>query len=112
MFILCLPCVLGFNVLDWITPFGADSTGADSTILNLEDFIVSNLLLPIGCLIFILFCTTRYGWGWKNFVKEANQGKGLKVANWMRIYMAYVLPVIVFFLLVVGILSQFKIITL
>lgn len=103
MFVLSVPCVLGFNVLSGFAPFGAGST-----IMDLEDFIVSNLLLPIGSLCFILFCTARYGWGWKNFVKEANTGKGLKVANWMRGYMTYVLPVIVFILFVVGLYNFFN----
>lgn len=105
MFALSLPCILGYNFLSWFQPFGAGSA-----ILDLEDFIVSNLLLPSGALIFILFCVTRYGWGWKNFVKEANQGKGLKIANWMRIYMTFVLPVIILALLVIGILTKFNII--
>lgn len=107
MFALSLPCILGYNLLSWFQPFGAGSA-----ILDLEDFIVSNLLLPSGALIFILFCVTRYGWGWKNFVKEANQGKGLKIANWMRIYMTFVLPVIILALLVIGVLTKFNIIVL
>ncbi len=102
MFVLVLPCILGFNVLKNITPFGDGST-----IMDLEDFIVSNILLPIGALIFILFCTTRYGWGWKNFVNEANSGKGLKVANWMRFYMTFILPVIILILFVIGIVTKF-----
>lgn len=76
--------------------------------MDLEDFFVSNLILPLGSLAFILFCTSRYGWGWKNFTKEANQGKGLKVAKWMRGYMTYVLPVFVFILFVVGIINVFN----
>jgi NSS family neurotransmitter:Na+ symporter len=103
MLILALPCALGSNLLSWFQPFGEGSA-----VLDLEDFVVSNLLLPIGSLLFILFCTTRYGWGWKNFVAEANEGKGLKVANWMRKYMAYVLPVIIIVLFVVGIYNFFK----
>ena len=106
MFILSLPCILGFNILKGFTPFG---TG--SNIMDLEDFIVSNLLLPSGALIFILFCVTRYGWGWKNFTKEANMGKGIKIANWMRGYMTFVLPLIILALLIIGILSKFKIIS-
>lgn len=107
MFILSLPCILGFNVLKGFQPFGASSS-----VMDLEDFIVSNLLLPLGSIIFILFCVTRYGWGWKNFIKEANQGKGLKIAEWMRIYMTFVLPSIVIVLLVIGILTKFNIIAL
>lgn len=107
MFVLCLPCIFGYNLLKWFQPFGEGSA-----ILDLEDFIVSNLLLPIGSLIFILFCVTRYGWGWKNFTKEANMGKGLKVANWMRFYMTFILPTIILILLIVGILTKLNIIVL
>jgi len=102
MFILALPCILGFNLLSGFQPFGEGSA-----VLDLEDFIVSNILLPLGTLVFILFCVTRYGWGWKNYVNEANQGKGLKIANWMRFYMTYILPVIILILLVIGIVSKF-----
>ena len=90
MLLLSMPCVLGFNVLSKFQPLGP-GTG----VLDLEDFVVSNLLLPLGSLIFIFFCTSRYGWGWKDFTKEANTGKGLKVQRWMRGYMCYVLPVLV-----------------
>lgn len=103
LFVLSMPCVLGFNLLSGFTPFGAGSN-----IMDLEDFIVSNILLPVGSLIFILFCTTRYGWGWKKFTEEANTGKGLKVANWMRGYMTFVLPVIVFLLFAFGMYNFFK----
>ena len=97
MFLLSLPCLLGFNVLSWIRPMGKDSM-----IMSLEDFIVSNILLPVGSLIFVLFCTWKKGWGWKNFMAEANSGKGLKIAGWMRLYMAVVLPLIVLVLIVIG----------
>jgi len=73
-------------------------------VLDLEDFIVSNLILPVGSLIFIIFCVTRYGWGWDKFVAEANEGKGLKVANWMRPYVTYVLPVMVLVILIMGLI--------
>lgn len=99
MFLLSLPCALGFNILSSITPLGEGST-----IMDLEDFIVSNLLLPLGSLIFILFCVSRYGWGWNKFAAEANEGKGLKVANWMRGYMTFVLPVIVFAIFIIGVI--------
>lgn len=78
--------------------------GAGSSIMDLEDFLVSNILLPLGSLIYVLFCVTRYGWGWDKFQKEANEGKGLKVANWMRPYMTYVLPIIVLVIFIMGIL--------
>ena len=78
--------------------------GSGSNVMDLEDFIVSNLILPLGSLIYVIFCTTRYGWGFKNFVAEANEGKGLKVANWMRGYMTFILPVILIAIFLIGIL--------
>ena len=101
IFLLSLPCVLGYNVWSNVRPI------AGRDVLDSEDFIVSNLLLPIGSLLFILFCTTRYGWGWDKFLAEANEGKGLKVAKWMRPYMTYVLPVIVAVILVVCLINFF-----
>lgn len=101
MLLLSMPCVLGFNVLSKFQPLGP-GTG----VLDLEDFVVSNLLVPLGSLIFIFFCTSRYGWGWKNFTKEANSGKGLKVQRWMRGYMCYVLPVLVAVILVLGLIRH------
>lgn len=101
MLLLSMPCVFGFNVLSKFQPLGP-GTG----VLDLEDFVVSNLLLPLGSLIFIFFCTSRYGWGWKNFTKEANAGKGLKVQRWMRGYMCYVLPVLVAVILVLGLIRH------
>ena len=101
LFVLGLPCVLGYNVWSHVLPI------AGHDILDSEDFIVSNLLLPGGSLIFILFCTTRYGWGWEKFLAEANEGTGLKVARWLRPYMTYVLPVIVAVILVLGLVNFF-----
>ena len=101
MLLLSMPCVLGFNVLSKFQPLGP-GTG----VLDLEDFVVSNLLLPLGSLIFIFFCTSRYGWGWKDFTKEAHTGKGLKVQRWMRGYMCYVLPVLVAVILVLGLIRH------
>ncbi len=104
MFFLSLPCVLGFNVLSSFEPLGEGKN-----IMDLEDFIVSNVLLPVGSLIFVLFCVNkRYGWGFDNFVKEANEGKGVKVQKWMKGYMTYVLPVIVLVLFVMGLIDFFK----
>ncbi len=103
MLILMLPCVLGFNVLSGIHPMGGESG-----FLDLEDFIVSNILLPLGSMIFVLFATGKKGWNWKPFMEEANEGKGLKVKKWMRGYMTYVLPVIILALFVIGIISYFK----
>ena len=100
--VLSLPCALGYNILSFIQPMGKGTT-----ILDLEDFLVSNILLPGGALIFILFCVSRYGWGWKKFTAEANEGKGIKVAGWMRGYMTYALPVIVCLILAYGLISVF-----
>lgn len=97
IFVLSLPCALGFNVLSEITPFG---TG--STIMDLEDFIVSYLMLPIGSLAFIFFCTLRYGWGWEKYLAEVNTGKGLKIPKWLRGYCTFVLPVIVALIMLLG----------
>lgn len=102
LFLLSLPCVFGFNLLSGFTPFGDGSN-----ILDLEDFVVSNVMLPIGALLYVVFCTTRYGWGWKNFTDEANTGKGLKVQKWMRGYITYVLPVIIAILFIIGIVAKF-----
>ena len=90
LLILSLPAILGFNVLSGVTPFGA-GTG----IMDLEDFLVSNNLLPLGSLLYVMFCTRKTGWGWENFKKEANEGKGAKVPNWLGVYMKYILPIII-----------------
>lgn len=103
MLILSLPCALGFNVLSGIHPMGGTST-----FLDLEDFLVSNLILPIGSLIFLLFSVSKRGWGWKNFLAEANAGKGLKVKNWMRGYMTYVLPFLFIVIFIMGIIPLFQ----
>lgn len=101
--ILSLPCILGFNVLSDFHPLGGTSD-----ISDLEDFIVSYILLPLGSLIFVLFCTNRYGWGWEKFKEEANSGKGLKVKDWMYGYMKYVLPAIIIILFFIGLYTKFK----
>ena len=103
LLVLALPCILGFNVLSGFHPFGGTSN-----IMDLEDFTVSNLLLPLGSLCYVLFCVSKKGWGWKNFTAEANTGKGLKIKNWMRFYMTYILPVIIAFIFVLGIYNFFK----
>ena len=99
MFALSLPCLLGYNEWSAFQPLGEGSA-----VLDLEDFIVSNILLPGGSLLFILFTTLGIGWGWKNFCAEANEGRGLKVKNWMRGYMTVVLPVIVAVILILGLI--------
>lgn len=100
--VLSIPCALGYNLWSGIQPIG---TG--STIQDLEDFIISNNLLPIGSLVYLLFCTTRYGWGWKNFTEEANAGKGMKFPKWSRVYVSYILPVIVLVIFVMGYWQKF-----
>ena len=86
--ILSLPCILGFTV--W-----GNVQIAGKGIMDLEDFTVSNVLLPLGSLFYVLFCTTRYGWGWDKYFEEVNTGKGLKLAKWLRPYLSYVLPVVI-----------------
>lgn len=100
--VLSLPCVLGFNVLGNIQPLGAGST-----IQDLEDFIISNNLLPIGSLLYLLFCTRKNGWGWNNFIAEADSGKGIKFPQWARFYVSYILPVIIIFILFMGYWQKF-----
>lgn len=90
MVVLSMPCVLGFNVLSGLQPFGAGST-----IMDLEDFIVSNNLLPLGSLGYVLFCTSRNGWGWQSFIEEANKGKGLAFPKGIKGYVSYFVPGII-----------------
>ncbi len=104
LIVLSLPCIFGFNLLSGFHPLGGDST-----ILDFEDFLVSYILLPAGSLIYVLFCTSRYGWGFKKFQKEANIGKGLKIADWMRVYMTYILPIAIAVLFIVGIVQKLPI---
>lgn len=101
--ILSIPCILGFNLWSGFQPFG-EGTG----ILDLEDFFVSTTLLPLGSMIFLIFCcNNRYGWGFKNFVKEADQGKGIKFPKWSKIYVSYILPIIVLIIFIQGYISTF-----
>lgn len=99
--ILSLPCIFGFNLWKGFQPLGAETN-----ILDLEDFILSNNLLPLGSLVFLFFCTRRYGWGWDNFYKEAATGKGLPYPKAARKYVTYVLPVIVLIVLIGSYVSQ------
>lgn len=98
--VLSLPCVLGFNVLSGLKLPGG-------SVLDFEDFLVSNNLLPLGSLIYLLFCTSRYGWGFRNFMKEANTGEGIKFPSWARFYVSYILPVIVLLIFFMGYWSFF-----
>ena len=100
--VLSLPCALGFNLWSNIEPLGA-GTG----IMDLEDFIVSNCLLPLGSLIYVIYCTNKFGWGWDNFTKEANEGKGIKMSNVFYLYCKFILPVIILIIFGLGIKSVF-----
>ncbi len=100
MLVLSLPCALGFNVWSGFKPFDSESS-----VLTLEDFIVTNCLLPAGALCYILFCVSKKGWGFENFIEEANTGKGLKLKKWMRSYMTYVLPTVIVIIFITGILN-------
>lgn len=100
--ILSVPCVLGFNLWSGFAPLGEGST-----VLDLEDFILSNNLLPIGRMLYLLFCTSRYGWGFKNFMAEANEGEGIHFPAWARIYVSYILPLIVLGIFIQGYASKF-----
>ncbi len=101
--LLSMPCVLGFNVWSGFMPFG-EGTG----VLDLEDFIVSNNLLPLGSLVYLLFCTSRYGWGYENFLAEANEGAGLKFPKGIRIYVSYILPLVVLYIFIQGYIAFFS----
>ena len=85
-----MPCVLGFNVWSAFQPLGPGST-----VLDFEDFLVSNLLLPIGSMVYLLFCVTKWGWGFDNYLAEANTGKGLKVPRVLKYYFMIPLPLMV-----------------
>jgi NSS family neurotransmitter:Na+ symporter len=98
--VLSVPCALGFNLLSGFVPFASGSG-----VLDLEDFLVSNICLPIGALLYVLFCVSKKGWGFENFLKEANAGKGLKFPAWLRSYVTYVLPVIICAIFLIGILT-------
>ena len=100
--ILSVPCVLGFNLWSGFAPLGEGST-----VLDLEDFILSNNLLPIGSMLYLLFCPSRYGWGFKNFMAEANEGEGIHFPAWARIYVSYILPLIVLGIFIQGYASKF-----
>lgn len=97
IFVLSLPCALGFNLLSGIQPFGAGST-----IQDLEDFLVTYNFLPLGSLAYLFFCTSRYGWGFDGFLSEANSGSGIRFPGWTRIYLKFVLPCIVIFIFIQG----------
>ena len=101
--VLSLPCILGFNVLSGITPLGPGTN-----IMDLEDFLVSNNLLPLGSLVYLLFCTRKNGWGWDGFVAEANAGEGMKLSKKLRFYMTYILPLIIVVIYLKGYYDMFS----
>lgn len=102
MLVLAAPCALGFNVLSHIQPFGEGSG-----ILDLEDFIVSNNLLPIGALTYLLFCCTKKGWGWNAFINEVNAGEGLKFPQALRGYLTYCVPILIIAIFAIGYWEKF-----
>ena len=100
LMLLSLPCVFGYNLWSAFQPLGEGST-----VLDLEDFLVSNVILPIGSFCYLLFCVTRFGWGFDKYMKEANTGEGLKLPRQIRFYVTYILPVLLFFLIVKGLID-------
>lgn len=101
MLILSAPCALGFNLLSSVSLGGKN-------ILDMEDFIVSQILLPVGALIFLLFCVTKWGWGFDKYIEEANTGKGFKLPHWLKYYFRFVLPVLIVVIFVAGLVAFFK----
>lgn len=93
--IASLPCVFGFNIWSGFELFGQN-------VLGIEDFLVSNILLPVGSLIYLLFCVTKLGWGFDNYLAECNTGKGMKFAGFLKPYFQFVLPILVLIVLVQG----------
>ncbi len=102
IWVLSIPCILGFN--EWS---GFEPLGKGTGILDLEDFIVSANLLPLGSLLFLLFCTQRWGWGWNDFLKECNSGQGLRFPTWLRGYLTYVLPFVILVVFAHGYINIF-----
>lgn len=97
-----IPCAIGFSILKGIQPFGEGSA-----ILDLLDFVVSNVIMPLGSLVFLFFCTRNMGWGWNQFIQEANTGEGIKFPQKMRFYVSYILPIIIIFIFIMGIIEKF-----
>lgn len=101
--VLSIPCILGFSVWSDFQPLGAGTN-----IMDLEDFLVSNNILPLGSVVYLLFCTHKNGWGWKNFIQEANSGQGMKFPEKIRGYMTHVLPWIVVIIYLKGYYDMFS----
>ena len=102
--LLSVPCVLGYNL--WSSDIFAVFGGA---VLDFEDFLVSNLFLPLGSLVYLLFCTSRYGWGWKNFKAEADAGAGMKFPAWSYVWIKYCIPVLMVIIFIMGYVPKFQI---
>lgn len=100
IFVLSLPCLLGFNLWGGVSILGGG-------IMDFEDFILSNNLLPLGSLIYLLFCVSKSGWGWDNFLSEANEGQGLRFPKGLRAYMKWVVPIMILFIFVMGYKEKF-----
>ena len=102
IWVCSLPCALGFNLLADFQPLGAGTC-----VLDLEDFLISNNILPLGGLFFLLFCCLRRGWGWDNFIAEADTGRGMKFPKFLRFYLTWVLPVVFLFIFAQGYIQKF-----
>ena len=96
-----LPCVLGYNLWSDVQFLG----GKD--VLDFEDFLVSNLLLPLGSLVYLLFCVSKWGWGYDKYLAEANTGKGLRMPRGLKMYFQFILPLLILVILVQGLLPLF-----
>ena len=95
--VLSMPCILGYNILAGFHPLGSGTT-----IMDLEDFLISSNVLPLGSLVYVMFCTTRYGWGFDNFLAEADSGNGLRFPHHLRWHMTYIIPTVVVFIYLKG----------
>lgn len=102
MFLCSLPCALGWSLLGDFHPLGAGSS-----VLDLEDFLISNNVLPLGGVLFVLFCTIKRGWGWQNFLAEVDQGAGPKFPAYLRGFLTYILPLCILALFVLGYVDKF-----
>jgi NSS family neurotransmitter:Na+ symporter len=100
--VLSIPCILGFNILSGIQPLGAGTS-----IMDLEDFLISSNLLPLGSLVYVAFCVTRYGWGWDNFIKEVDAGAGSRFPKFLKKYMTFGLPLIIIIIYLKGYYDMF-----
>jgi NSS family neurotransmitter:Na+ symporter len=99
MLVACLPCVFGFNLLS-----GGVLDGKN--ILDIEDFIVSNVLLPGGAIVYLLFCVSKWGWGFDKYLAEVNKGDGLKMPRWFKPYLQFILPVLILIILISGLIPS------